>query len=74
MTKKLMNPRNAYGETLVKLGKRFSELVVLDADLSKSTKTIMFANINAKVIIHFLTRAMTREPIITHMANIEAQC
>ncbi len=39
----MVNPRNAYGETLVKLGKRYPNLVVLDADLSKSTKTIMFA-------------------------------
>jgi transketolase len=39
----MVNPRNAYGEALVKLGKRYKNLVVLDADLSKSTKTIMFA-------------------------------
>ncbi len=37
------NPRSAYGETLVELGKKYPNLVVLDADLSKSTKTIMFA-------------------------------
>lgn len=37
------NPRNAYGETLIKLGKKNQNIVVLDADLSKSTKTIMFA-------------------------------
>jgi len=44
MTKqKLVNPRNAYGETLVTMGKEYPEIVVLDADLSKSTKTIMFA-------------------------------
>jgi len=44
MSKKTMkNPRNAYGETLVKLGKKNKDIVVLDADLSKSTKTIMFA-------------------------------
>lgn len=44
MSKKvLMNPRNAYGEKLIELGKKHSNLVVLDADLSKSTKTIMFA-------------------------------
>jgi len=44
MSKKLMiNPRKAYGETLVRLGKKYPNLVVLDADLSKSTKTIMFA-------------------------------
>jgi len=39
----MANPRNAYGETLVKLGEKYPNLVVLDADLSKSTKTIMFA-------------------------------
>lgn len=43
MSKKLANPRNAYGETLVELGKKYPNLVVLDADLSKSTKTILFA-------------------------------
>ena len=41
--KQMMNPRNAYGETLLKLGKKHPNLVVLDADLSKSTKTILFA-------------------------------
>ncbi len=39
----MVNPRKAYGETLVKLGKKYKNLVVLDADLSKSTKTIIFA-------------------------------
>ncbi len=34
--------RDAYGKTLVKLGKEFENLVVLDADLSKSTKTNQF--------------------------------
>lgn len=43
ITKVLINPRNAYGETLVALGEKNPNLVVLDADLSKSTKTIMFA-------------------------------
>jgi transketolase len=43
MSKEMVNPRNAYGETLVELGKKHSNLVVLDADLSKSAKTIMFA-------------------------------
>jgi len=35
--------RNAYGRALVELGRRFPEIVVLDADLSKSTKTHEFA-------------------------------
>ncbi len=43
MPKEMLDPRTAYGDTLVKLGKKHPELVVLDADLSKSTKTIMFA-------------------------------
>ena len=36
-------PRIVYGETLARLGKEMPELVVLDADLSKSTKTALFA-------------------------------
>jgi transketolase len=39
----MYNPRNAYGKKLVELGKKYSNLVVLDSDLSKSTKTILFA-------------------------------
>lgn len=34
--------RQAYGEALVELGKTFENLVVMDADLSGSTKTAMF--------------------------------
>lgn len=34
--------REAYGKTLVKLGNKYDNLVVLDADLSKSTKTALF--------------------------------
>jgi len=41
--KQMKNPRNAYGEKLVELGEKNKDIVVLDADLSKSTKTIMFA-------------------------------
>lgn len=41
--KEMKNPRNAYGEALIELGNKYKNLVVLDADLSKSTKTIMFA-------------------------------
>jgi len=39
----MKNPRNAYGEKLVELGGKHEDIVVLDADLSKSTKTILFA-------------------------------
>lgn len=35
--------RQAYGEALVELGKKYDDLVVLDADLSKSTMTAGFS-------------------------------
>lgn len=35
--------RDIYGKTLVELGKKHKDIVVLDADLSASTKTILFA-------------------------------
>ena len=35
--------REAYGKTLVELGKENKDIVVLDADLSQSTQTFMFA-------------------------------
>lgn len=37
--------RDAYGETLVELGKKNPRIVVLDADLSKSTKTANFKKV-----------------------------
>ncbi len=36
------SPRKAYGNTLVELGREREDIVVLDADLSTSTKTAMF--------------------------------
>jgi len=36
------SPRKAYGQTLVELGREREDIVVLDADLSTSTKTAMF--------------------------------
>jgi transketolase len=41
--KEMANPRDAYGNTLLELGEKYKNIVVLDADLSKSTKTILFA-------------------------------
>jgi len=35
--------RNVYGETLVELGRENKDIVVLDADLSSSTRTVFFA-------------------------------
>lgn len=39
---KLTSMRNTYGDTLVRLGEKYKNIVVLDADLSKSTQTIRF--------------------------------
>ena len=41
--RELASSREAYGQTLVALGKENPDIVVLDADLSKSTKTSYFA-------------------------------
>jgi len=40
---KMMSTRDAFGEELVELGRKYKEVVVLDADLSKATKTCWFA-------------------------------
>lgn len=42
-TLKAQATRDAYGEALVALGQKNKKIVVLDADLSKSTKTCQFA-------------------------------
>ena len=39
---KMVGLRDVYGETLVELGKKYKNIVVLDADLSLSTKTALF--------------------------------
>ena len=41
--RELASTREAYGRTLVALGKENPDIVVLDADLSKSTRTVYFA-------------------------------
>lgn len=39
---KMQNPRQVYGETLVELGKENEDIVVLEADLGKSTMSCLF--------------------------------
>jgi transketolase len=39
---KMQNPRQVYGETLVELGRENRNIVVMEADLSKSTMTCLF--------------------------------
>ena len=41
---KLINPRDVYGDTLIELGETNPNIVALDADLSKSTKTYKFGS------------------------------
>jgi transketolase len=41
--KELLSTRDAYGHTLVKLGRANRDIVVLDCDLSASTRTLLFA-------------------------------
>lgn len=43
MTEAMAATRDAYGKVLVELGKINNDIVVLDADLSSSTKTVLFA-------------------------------
>jgi len=39
---KITSMRNTYGDTLVRLGEKYKNIIVLDADLAKSTQTIRF--------------------------------
>ena len=43
MERECKSVRSAYGKTLVELGRQNPNIVVLDADLSCSTQTKMFA-------------------------------
>lgn len=65
-----INPRNAYGEALIELGEKHKNLVVLDADLSKSTKTIMFAK---KYPDRFFEMGIAEANMITTAAGL-ASC
>ena len=37
--------RDSYGQALAELGKDHEDIVVLDADLAETTKTILFKNL-----------------------------
>ena len=43
MNRECKSVRSVYGQTLVELGKQNKNIVVLDADLSCSTQTQLFA-------------------------------
>ena len=42
---KMIALRDSFGEALVELGRENSEVVVLDADVSSSTKTALFGKV-----------------------------
>jgi transketolase len=65
-----VNPRNAYGEALIELGEKNKNVVVLDADLSKSTKTIAFAR---KFPQRFFEMGIAEANMITTAAGL-ASC
>lgn len=65
-----VNPRNAYGEALIELGEKNKNIVVLDADLSKSTKTITFAR---KFPERFFEMGIAEANMITTAAGL-ASC
>jgi len=45
--------REAYGRALAELGEEYKNLIVLDADLSKSTRTELFKNKFPERFINF---------------------
>ena len=61
--------RDAYGETLAELGREMPELVVLDADLSSSTKTAVFAK---QFPERFFNMGVAEANMIGHAAGLAA--
>ncbi len=61
--------RDAYGETLAELGREMPELVVLDADLSSSTKTAAFAK---QFPERFFNMGIAEANMIGHAAGLAA--
>ena len=61
------SPRAAYGETLVELGIQNKDIVVLDADLSCSTQTCMFAK---KFPERFFNSGIAEQDMMTTAAGL----
>ncbi len=61
------SPRNAYGETLVELGEKNKDIVVLDADLSCSTQTCKFAS---KFPERFFNSGIAEQDMMTTAAGL----
>lgn len=61
--------RDAYGKALVELGGEFKDIVVLDADLSKSTKTAEFAKVYPE---RFFNMGIAEQNLIGFAAGLAA--
>ena len=59
--------RNTYGKTLLMLGQKNKDLVVLDADLAKSTKTITFAKETPQ---RFIDMGLAEQDMISTAAGL----
>ena len=68
-TNKKLAARDVYGETLVRLGKENQDIVVLDADLSCSTRTCKFA---AKYPERFFNMGIAEQDMISTAAGLAA--
>lgn len=65
----LLSVRGVYGETLAELGEENEDIVVLDADLSCSTKTITFAK---KFPERFFNMGVSEQDMMTTAAGFAA--
>ncbi len=61
--------RDAYGQALVELGRKHDDVVVLDADLSKSTKTADFAKVFPE---RFINAGIAEQNMIGMAAGLAA--
>ena len=68
MTEKIAT-RDAYGQALMELGQRMDKIVVLDADLSRSTKTVLFAE---KFPLRFFNMGIAEADMIGTAAGLAA--
>ncbi|MCX7999545.1 MAG: transketolase family protein [Leptospiraceae bacterium] len=67
MTPQMKATRDGYGEALVELGEKFTDIVVLDADLSGSTKTAMFKK---KFPERFFNLGVAEQNLVGHAAGL----
>lgn len=67
MTRECKSVRSEYGKTLVELGKKNKDIVVLDADLSCSTQTKLFA---AEFPERFFNAGIAEQDLMTTAAGL----